>query len=50
MPFWPSCYESEANLSKYLRPGNRAAVFIWENFHPGYRDLGFLFKFFILKS
>ena len=23
-----------------FRPGHRAGVFIWENFHPGYRDLG----------
>ena len=23
-----------------FRPGNRAGVFIWENFHPSYRDLG----------
>ena len=22
------------------RPSHRAGVFIWENFHPGYRDLG----------
>ena len=22
-----------------FRPGHRAGVFIWENFHPGYRDL-----------
>ena len=23
-----------------FRPGHRAKVFIWKNFHPGYRDLG----------
>ena len=23
-----------------FRPGHRAGVFIWENFHPDYRDLG----------
>ena len=23
-----------------FRPGHRAGVFIWENFNPGYRDLG----------
>ena len=27
-------------FSKMFRPGHRAGVFIWENFHPGYRDLG----------
>ena len=32
--------ESKAILSKIFRPGHRAGVFIWENFHPGYRDLG----------
>ena len=40
MPFWPLSDESEAILSKMFRPGHRAGVFIWENFHPGYRDLG----------
>ena len=40
MPFWPLCYESEAILSKMFRPGHRAGVFIWENFHSSYRDLG----------
>ena len=40
IPFWPLSGESEAILSKMLRPGHRAGVFIWENFHPGYRDLG----------
>ena len=25
---------------KRFRPGHWAGVFIWENFHPGYRDLG----------
>ena len=39
MPFWPLCCESEAILSKKFRPGHWAGVFIWENFHPGYRDL-----------
>ena len=23
-----------------FRPGHQARVLIWENFHPGYRDLG----------
>ena len=23
-----------------FRPGDLAGVFIWENFHPGYRDIG----------
>ena len=34
---------SKAKLicQKHFRPGNRAGVFIWENFHPGYRDRGF---------
>ena len=36
MPFWPQCCESEAILST---KNVRAGVFIWENFHPGYRDL-----------
>ena len=40
IPFWPPSGESEAILSKMFRPGHRAGVFIWENFHPGYRDLG----------
>ena len=39
-PFWPLSGESKAILSKMFRPGHRARVFIWENFHPGYRDLG----------
>ena len=34
------CCNSEAILFKKFRPGHRAGVFIWENFHPGYRDLG----------
>ena len=38
MPFWPLCCESEAILFKKFRPGHRAGVMIWENFHPGYRD------------
>ena len=40
MPFWPMCSESDAILFKKFRPGDRAGVFIWENFHPGYRDIG----------
>ena len=40
IPFWPLSGESKAILSKMFRPGHRARVFIWENFHPGYRDLG----------
>ena len=40
IPFWQLSSESEAILSKMFRPGHRAGVFIWENFHPGYRDLG----------
>ena len=40
MPFWPLSGESKAILSKIFRPGHRAGVFIWENFRPGYRDLG----------
>ena len=40
MPFWPICCESDAVLFKTFRPGDRAGVFIWENFHPGYRDIG----------
>ena len=39
MPFWPICCESNAILFKKFRPGDRAGVFIWENFRPGYRDL-----------
>ena len=35
---WPLCCESEAIL--FRRPGHWAGVFIWENFLPGYRDLG----------
>ena len=44
MPFWPLCCESEAILFKKFRPGHRAGVFIWENFHPGYRDLGHKYR------
>ena len=40
MPFWLLLCESEAVLFKKFRPGHRAGVFIWENFLPGYRDLG----------
>ena len=37
--FWPLCCESEAILSKNVRPGYPGwSVHI--NFHPGYRDLG----------
>ena len=39
MPFWPICCESDAILFKRFRPGDRAGVFIWENFHSGYRDI-----------
>ena len=38
MPFWPICCESDAILFKKFRPGDRVGEFIWENFHPGYRD------------
>ena len=37
---WPLCFESEAILFKKFRLGHWAGVFIWENFLPGYRDLG----------
>ena len=37
IPFSPLSGESEAILSKMFRPGHRAKVFIWENFHPRYR-------------
>ena len=42
IPFWPLSGESEGIFSKMFRPGHRAGVFIWENFHPGRknRDLG----------
>ena len=41
MLFLPLCCKSEAILSKKFRPGYpRAVMFIWENFHLGYRDLG----------
>ena len=41
MLFLPLCCKSEAILSKKFRPGYPWAVmFIWENFHLGYRDLG----------
>ena len=40
MSFWPIRCKSDANLFKKFRPGDRAGVFIWENFHPGYRDIG----------
>jgi len=36
-------YVAKAKLFrlKSCVPVTRAGVFIWENFHPGYRDLGF---------
>ena len=37
MALWPLRCKSEAISSEKVRPGHRAAVFI---FHPGYRDLG----------
>ena len=37
---WPLFCESEAILFKKFVLGHWAGVFIWENFHPGYRDLG----------
>ena len=41
MPFWPPCCESEAISSKKnCVLVIRAGVFIQENFHLGYRDLG----------
>ena len=35
-------YNAKAKLfcQKSFVPVTRAGVFIWENFHPGYRDLG----------
>ena len=39
MPSWPICRESDVILFKKFRPGDGAGVFIWENFHPGYRDI-----------
>ena len=40
MPFWPIYCESDAILFKKFRPGDRVGVFIWENVHTGYRNLG----------
>ena len=40
MPFWSPCCDSDTILFKKFRPGDRDGVFIWENFHPGYRDIG----------
>ena len=40
MSFWPICCKSDAILFKKFRPGDRAGVFIWENFYPNYRDIG----------
>ena len=50
MLFWPPSFESEANLSKTFSSGNRAGVFIWENFHPGCRDLGCIVETKILVT
>ena len=38
--FWPRCCERDTILLKKFSPGDRAGVFIWENYHPGYRDIG----------
>ena len=32
--------EQKVGFGVMFRPGHRAVVFVWENFHPGYRDLG----------
>ena len=40
MPFWLLCSASKAILSKMFQPSHPAGVFIWEKFHPSYRDLG----------
>ena len=40
MPFWPLCCESKAILPKTFRSGIRDGVFIWKNFKPGCKDLG----------
>ena len=40
MPFCAICCERDAILFKKFRPGDRAGLFIWENFHPGNRDIG----------
>ena len=40
MPFWPLRCKSEAIFSEKVCPGDRAGVFLWENFHPSYKDLG----------
>ena len=37
--FSPVTEMNKARTFKF-RPGNRAGVFIWENFQLGYRDLG----------
>ena len=37
--FSPVTEMKKARLFKFHR-GNRAGVFIWENFQPAYRDLG----------
>ena len=39
MPFWPISCEGEVCLKSFVQV-TRAGVFIWENFHPSYRDLG----------
>ena len=36
----PKLYHFDRYLVEIFRPGHRARVFIWENSHPGYRDLG----------
>ena len=53
MPFWPLCSESGREIVsgrvakaklfclKSFDPLNRVGVFIWNNSHLGYRDLGF---------
>ena len=40
MPFLTICCESDAILFKMFLPGDWAGVFIWENYHPSYRDIG----------
>ena len=40
MPFWPLVALATLFRLKILVPVTRAGVFIWENFHSGYRDLG----------
>ena len=42
MPFLPLCCDSEDILSKIVpsRSPGPDGMFIWNSFHPGYRDLG----------